>query len=233
MAQKTATFELGANGSPILTSDPGSADVWQNVEDPGDGSAVYSNTHAKDTLAAKIDGGSGTDLVLLEWGSMIMNTSHFGRAYIYPTVRPGGRIIAPVETGIAYRGSISIQPTGEFDLNDPTGVTHASSALQLAINQWTRLEWMFTQSLTIGQIELKIFTGANNEGTIPDEVVTTTANLDLGVAVNGFQVGLIDTSVSTMWWDNVVAGAVSYPGPAAPAGGGGGTQRNALLLGVG
>lgn len=212
MAVKTANFDKGVDGATITTGDAGDADVWDGIT----GTFKYAKEPSIQGLSAKIDGGLPEGLQALQW-NFNPGTTHYGRAYLFPlNTVGGGRYVNPQEAFIASRGSISVN-TGSgnvFNLNDRVGTTQAVTTLGIKANEWTRIEWKFIQSDTVGQIELKMFAGRNCHGVTPDDVATSAANLDLGVPIDVFQFGNMDDNSVVTFWESIVAGAAAYPGPA-------------------
>lgn len=218
MAQKTANFDLGTSGNVVAAADAGSADAWNTVANPGS-AITYSTTQKRGPLAAKIDGTSAAFAQQdLEWtDSFGLRT--YGRAYVYPTAAVGGRWIAALQAGVTFIGSISVSNVDRtLGLGDKNGAPQAASVTPLPLNQWTRIEFMFFSSATVGQIEVKMFVGANVDGTSPDETVTTPATINTsGNAMDSVWFGNPDGAANVAYWDDIVGGANSYPGPTALA----------------
>jgi hypothetical protein len=77
-----------------------------------------------------------------------------------------------------------------------------------------RIEWHLIHSVTVGQIEIKLFN--NPDSATPTETKTGTANHNNAASTTTMKFGSIGgASTGTYWLDNIVAGAASYPGPAS------------------
>ena len=79
--------------------------------------------------------------------------------------------------------------------------------------QWVRIEYHLVHSTTVGQAEFKLFTSL--ESPSPVETLTTAADKNLLASADEIRYGVRSgQSVVTYYYDDIVAGATSYPGPA-------------------
>lgn len=221
MTQLTANFEKGVNASNILAADAGSANAWDLVSHGGTSAATYDNTHvAHGTLAAKINNGTGSG-VWLEWGASLSSpTDHFGRVYFFlpsiPTVTPPTLIQC---VGPASANALTLR------LNATTGTvvafynTGSDTVFSSAVpsGQWVRLEYHLVHSATVGQFEAKLFNSMDS--TIPDQTFSSTANKNTLASAANMRFGQVSAADSgfSLWMDDIVAGATSYPGPVTVA----------------
>lgn len=231
MTQTTATFEAGVNGNNVTNgAGEASTTAWNTVDALG-GPITYDNTHKYDTLAAKIVlTGSGSE-TSMQWGAALGTvTDQYGRAYIWLNALPTGSAIRLVQgySGGSTAFRIDVNTAGTIALLDNVGLVQTTSTA-VATGQWVRLEWHVVHSLTVGQIELKLFNSPDSA--TPTETSTTSANRNTQANCNLITFGNSNgaAATATFWIDNIVAGAASYPGPVAVAS----TGATRSLLGVG
>jgi hypothetical protein len=237
MADLTADFELGVNGSNILTTDPGSATAWDlitKVNGTGTAIALYDNAQAAlGVLSGKFGGTGGTGRGYAEWSTALGTiTDHYGRLYLYLTANPAATL-SMIQFGQgATRGArIDITTAGKLaGFDNPAAALFTTFTNAIALNQWVRIEWHIIHSATIGQGEVKLFNNAASA--TPTETQTGPANKNTLANVTHamFGVGVAGTAQNmAIWLDNIVANATAYPGPV----GGAGTHPLLLLRGVG
>lgn len=109
---------------------------------------------------------------------------------------------------------MQITNAGKVELCDRLSVVQKTSTNSIALNQFVRLEARITNSATVGFIECLLFNSPDS--TTPTETISTLATIDTGTSHNEFLVGHGSSIANqTMWADNIVWGATSYPGPSA------------------
>lgn len=214
MAILTAKFEKGINGGNVLTTDPGDSNPW-DLRSVTAGSIKYDNTHIRSgNLAAKLAYNGTSAQTYLGWSTQWgTRTEHYNHKYIYMTAYPstnnhnGMFLYLSAASGVA---GWQIDNTGKMQINYlPFATTTGSMVIPL--NKWIRLEWYILHSSTVGIFEMKTFI---EDSTSPLEVITKN-NINTGSNSDSVEVGCANTSdtVFTYWFDDVVIGATSYPGP--------------------
>lgn len=225
MAEYTADFELGANGSAVLVADTGSATPWDNVTLAGSTAITYSNTHKYGTLAAKIVCDSTPNLGYLEWDSSTLGvgtlTTVYGRMYVY--LPSGHDQLLLLYRGLNNAGTRAFETylsaTNRLLVRDNAGNTVGTSSASVSLNQWVRIEYKVVNSVGAGQHEVKLFNSA--ESSTPTETITgagvfstltNTSYIRMGVVASG-------KASATYYFDNLLLNDTGYPGPApgAPA----------------
>ncbi len=213
MAQATANFELGVQGSAVLVADPGSATAWDIRDNPGGNAITYDNAHAYGLLAAKVDNtANAASQNQLIWTTGIGTlTDWYGRLYLYATTFPttgSYRLVQDSNNNFP----VFINATGEVQQYDQGGFVHQTTAV-IGLNQWVRIEWHWLNSATVGQVEVKLFNSPDSA--TPTETKTSAANRNTSVSTTEIRFGLGGgtTEAGPVWLDNLVAGATSYPGP--------------------
>lgn len=211
MAQATADFELGTNGNAVLTTDAGSATAWDSKDAAGN-AITYDNAHVYGTLAGKYDAtGSPAGACAMVWSTGIGTlTDWYGRTYLYATGNPSGnyRVCGDINGNFP----IFITSTGIIQMLDQGGLA-VQTAASIGLNQWVRIEYHWLNSLTVGQVEVKLFN--NPDSASPTETQTSAANRNTSASTTSLFYGLGSggSSAGPIWLDNIVAGATSYPGP--------------------
>lgn len=222
MAQLSNTFEGGSNGTTITTGNSGgvSGDAFNliNIDAPGSGGAItFDNTHVHSgSLAAKFLTPSVSGFEYVEWDPAAA-TNFFGRFYIYPAQSfIGGDWIFDGGSGGADKAVIAMDGSDRVTIVDASITVKATSTSSMTINAWNRIEFHVVCSTTVGTMEVKMFWGANCDGTTPDETLNA-SSLNTGASINQHLFGMIDTgghNNASAWFDDVVMNASAYPGPA-------------------
>lgn len=221
MTQLTADFEAGVNASNIQTTDAGSASAWQVVSRSGSSTIIYDNTHAAHgALATKINNGTGSSC-WLEWNTNLNSpTEHFGRVNLWlpsiPTAAPPTLIqcLGPA-SAVAFFVRLN-NTTGTVTVFYNTGSDTVFSTA-LPTGQWIRLEYHCIHSATVGQFEAKVFNSVDS--TTPSQTFSSTANKNTLASCSNLRFGQVAAADSgySLWMDDIVAGATSYPGPVTVA----------------
>lgn len=218
MAEFTADFETGSNGSKVLTTDTGSSDAWNEVGRGGDGtSPSYSSTQAQGTLSMKVASSAGGDGGYVGWMTATLGnlTTVYGRAYLY---LPSTSAIYPVYAfddadAIAWR----ILVNGTISMRDSTGTDVATGAVSPSTGQWIRLEWKVVNNASTGLCEFKLFNDATS--TTADETQTSgNCNTKANTSRIRFgDPGSLSPASSTYYFDNLLINDTGYAGPVAAA----------------
>jgi hypothetical protein len=221
MAEATATFEAGVNGNTITNAGGEAAlSAWNTVTIAGAGNTlVYSNAQFKGTLSAKVDAATTpASGVTMQWSTAIGTlTDHYGRIYLYCPANPSGTIRLINDS--AGSNKLRLTSTGMLSVFDAGGQDIITTTA-IALNQWVRIEWHTVQSATVGQHEIKLFNDA--ESSTPTQTVTGTANRNNAASITSMTFGNNSGASHAVVFhlDNIVAGAVAYPGPSLGSGGG-------------
>lgn len=212
----SSTFETGVNGNNILTSDAGSPTPFDSaVVGTGTGALIkYDNVQKYGAMAGKIYAGSppaGGNYIgwTTAFGTL---TDHYGRMYLYYQNDWGSSGFVAFLSGTATRAAGFIRTSGLIELRDDSNLQKAITTISLTANAWNRIEWHLVANGTTGSFEMKIFVGANVDGTTPDETISATG-LNTGINTDEVQFGILNGAVVTAWLDNLVAAATAYPGP--------------------
>lgn len=218
MAVLTSTFESGVGGNNIATGDAGTATPWDAVVvGTGTGASIkYDNAHAYDALAGKVyTGNPAAGGNYMEWSTAFgTQTDHYGRLYIYVTTGWDTNGFIDFINGAGSACGLFITLTRTVQIRDTNGTVIVNSTTSLALNSWNRIEWHLIHSATVGQVELKLFEGANADGVTPDETVTTAATLNIDPQSTAIRFGILNVDILSTWLDNIVAAETAgYPGP--------------------
>ena len=214
----TADFDAGTNGATIATSDPGSATKWNTVT-LSSSTIVYDNAHAHGKLAAEFATSSAGGAPYLGWTSVGLGgtpSNWYGRVYLYlPANLPLTTRIVLIRSGGVSVASLRLRTDGRIDLVDSSATVRATSAKALALNAWNRLEWHIVNNATAGSLECKLFLGGNADGASADDTFSF-ANFGTGSNTDAVRFGLNTSgaNLGPIWFDDIVAGAGAYPGPA-------------------
>jgi hypothetical protein len=102
-------------------------------------------------------------------------------------------------------------------VDNPINVS-SSSAVACATGQWSRIEYHIVHHGSTGSIEMKLFNTASSS--TPDDTLTWSNRNTLTGGADRIFFGTRFDSGNThnFWLDNMIAAAVSYPGPVAAGG---------------
>ena len=205
MADFTAMFEAGINGNTITTA-PGEASLtaWDEIFILT--TLTYDNDPvAHGALSARLEG-SGTRMT---W-NLPTPTDHYGRVYLYVTSTALDFTFVIVDNP-AFTGVVSIScVSGKIRVSDSVAAT-TDGTVNIATNQWVRIEYHVIHSATVGQIEAKLFNNA--ESSTPSDTITSPANRN--TSTQAFDVRFLISGIAgPINMDSIVANAISYPGPA-------------------
>lgn len=214
MAVLTADFETGTHGNSVSTGDTGSATAWEALY--GAGPAAYSNVHAAHgTLSCFCPGGIQGQLA---WEAALGTvTDHYGRAYMYvPTSANNGVYfdIVRLMSGATAVASINfiqvVSPTAKLEVYDNFGINRGTSTTTIPVDQWVRIEWHVTHSLTVGVVSVRIYTSADSTTLIE---TLTASNFNFGASAAAVRVGNVAANRDPSYIDNIVVNATAFPGP--------------------
>lgn len=218
MAQISADFELGTNGNSVLPADAGSATAWDTESTAGASTRTYSDAVvAHGGLSMKLTWNAASETVISWTTALGTVTDHYGRFYLYMLANPSNFCdILRMLSGGSPSFYASVIPAGTIALADQGGNNIGTTTNALALNQKTRIEYHIIHSVTVGQVELKLFNSA--ESTTPTETLTTAADKNLLASADEIRYGIRGgQSSSSYYYDDIVANATSYPGPVITA----------------
>ena len=214
----TGTFDRGTSGSTITTGDTGNENAWDVVSIAANATLTYSATQTRGRMAAKVTAATGSPCTAyVGWTTSFgSKTNHYGRLYLYPSEFWQTDTVIKVTLGDVntQAAAILLDTNNVVFLRDSLNVTQASGGVQLANNQWNRLEFHVIHSVTVGQVECKVFRGPSADGINPDETVATAANINTLASADQIYFGLLNNDVPfTFWMDGIIAAETAYPGP--------------------
>lgn len=222
MTQLTADFEAGTNGNTITTSDTGSADAWDNVVISGATYKYVNDSVAHGSLAAQLAQGTNSSSYL-EWTSLGAITDYYGRIYFRTEVVNATRVLAAAYNANGLCWYIYTNATGNIGIDKGNlGTTPSVTTSTILADTWYRIEFHISHSsseaATDGSCELKFFDNSNIDGSTPDDTVTSAANMGMRANATKMRYGIgcgVATYPNTIvYFDDLVIGATSYPGPA-------------------
>ena len=216
------TCEEGAVGAIPELANNGrrSGDGWGSVS----ATTTTSNTqYAHGTKSIKINVDTSASLQGVTWPESIFTVSTATTVYmrfyfrleslpsvVHRWITVGSAI------GTNYLGGLLLKADGTFDLSD-ANVTGKATSQPLSLNQWYRLEMQLVSNATTGSMTVKLFTGGNLEGTVPDQTISYTNQNTNGAPAQWFNFGGSNSSGTFgMWLDSIEVNDLGYPGPFAP-----------------
>jgi hypothetical protein len=200
--------EGGTNGVTPTTSDTGSGNPYDTVNDPANSTVQYSTAQAAHgtTSISVATGASGTETAYLAWSTQLGTFSYIQvRAYVYLTAAPSTTdAFLELETlSATFQGGIQIQTNKTLLIqNAAFGTVHTMTST-LPLNAWFRVEALFTLAGVNGAITLNYY--ATPDSTTVTESYTGAANF--GASANQFQIGWNNghPSQPTTYVDDVAA----------------------------
>jgi hypothetical protein len=220
VAEYTGTFETGVNGAGILIGDAGSANAWNEAADPANVTLTYSNVQAYETLSCNITCNATGGQAYVGWLaatiSPALSGTHYGRIYGFYSAAPSALHfwVRGLEVGRAWE--LRMRSTMLIELSDQGGTTRGVTTIPANINSWFRIEWRVVQSVTAGEIQLKLFNSPDS--LTPTETVTTTGSFSTLAETRSFRFGSTATNIPNLllYQDNILVNDTGYPGPLFP-----------------
>jgi len=145
----------------------------------------------------------------MTWETTDNSLEYYGRGYMYWPANPEGTwaFLEAQQEGLRC-WACTISTAGIIEVLDASSTPRITFSTEVALNQWTRIEWH--ASHPTNTIEVKLFNNAESD--TPTESHSSSAGLLRTTGANTFMFsgGRLG---DTMWWDDIVANALSYPGP--------------------
>lgn len=220
MTELTADFETGTGGNAIATTDPGSASAWDAVVISGGAAILYDGTtQAHGALSAYISIGGTPGSTYLRWssGSLGTLTDFYNRIYFRTSVVNATRVLAAGYNGTTLGWYLYTDSTGHIGIDKGVGgTTPPATTATISADTWYRVEFRITHGAgNTGSIELKLFTEIDSNTAA--DTVTSPANMGMGDSTDnirfGIGCGVAAYNATTVYMDDLAAGAESYPGP--------------------
>lgn len=198
MALKAQSFEGGAPGATIATSDVGGGDALSEVIAAGAGTGVYSVANAaKGTKSLLLTSAATSDQFIVGYTgysatalafSFDMRPSSFPTAVVdFVTVR-----------NTANAAKLQFDSAGKIRVTNASGTVLYTFTAAVAIGTWHRVEGVITKGTTTsdGRIQVKLF---NQDSRVATESYDSGATVNAGTTnLQTVRVGIY-TSTSTAW----------------------------------
>jgi hypothetical protein len=153
------------------------------------------------------------------WGTI--TTDVWFRGYFFVSA------VSAVNLMISFRSSADaassywgISATGKFIMQNAAGTASITGATTISANTWYRVEGRIVSSTTAGNLEYRLFSGANLDGTTATDAPAAVTNAVLAANTGGVRFtpagvtsGGPGTSI-TAYWDDVIFTTAGWPGPA-------------------
>jgi hypothetical protein len=204
-------FENGTNGATITTTNT----TYSVVS--GSGTAVFDNSVAvAGAYSAKFTTTSTNTIVLKDVFSGGSTTLRYLRRYFTTNVLPAAnapQTIMRARLSTTTTAQVVLLSTGKLELKDGNTVA-ATSVNSISLNSWFRVEWSVDGTTNATQ-SLRIFLGANYNGSTPDETITATYSAgSFDRTEDGIGSG---TFSGTLWLDQADDDNATWPGPSSGA----------------
>jgi hypothetical protein len=219
-------FTNGNPGNEVYATDPGSPDQFDQTAG-GATSLVYDVTHALGLLAAKCStGASGDQVGNVQWTTSFGTlTDHYSRFYVYMTGYPptnsslAGWMTSALGSGI--KGRIRIDSDGLLRITNAAATVLATAGSALPLNQWVRLEWHVVHDVSVGSVELRVYSTDPQAAVGSYDYALSASGANTGVDATGIMFGWCLSSINlpAMWIDALAAAATGgWVGPSAVGG---------------
>jgi hypothetical protein len=147
-------------------------------------------------------------------------TQHWFREYLYFTANPAAshRVYSVFQTATLC-AAVRLGTSGTITFLDSAGVAivGCTTTNSIPLNKWFRIEGFIIGDVAVGQVELKLFSNADDIA--PLETVTSAATQALTGAPNDYRFGMGSSlaNVGPFWMDDVGLSDTGYLGPVAVA----------------
>jgi hypothetical protein len=217
MTLKTHDFEVPSNGTTITTGNSAGAGetTFDAVSSVG-ATVITDNAHSAHGSQSMKCVCTSFNSGYVQW-TLATPVKVWFRAYVYFTANPPGStpIINVRSSGGATPAGIAISTTGKVRGMDATLSQVTVTTNSINLNAWTRIEGFITPSLTVGQIETKLF--LTSDSSTPTETQTSGSALNTGFSAVQIRYGLdgVGSGTWTTWTDDIAASDTAYIGPVA------------------
>lgn len=203
---KTIALENGTNGNSLTTALTGYEAISGTA-------ATYSNAWAPTGLTLSARAVTTTATSIYRGTLTTALASPFYRKYEKLTNLPSAdtAIVQGATSGGVYACEVQMRTTGIIRIRNASSTAVATSAHTFAAGDAFRLEWNPQPG---GTQTLRLFWGANIDGTTPDETLSGTTG---GSGTIGrFLDGTCNSATFTHAWAGVAVDDTTWVGPAAP-----------------
>jgi hypothetical protein len=217
---RTNSFEGGTNGTTLSTANSGgvSGNSFGNIaRDTGHTLAFDSTRAMHGTLSLAIAMGATSGECYCGWAAGGKVPKTYGRFYIYQTafVSANTRIAAFYQTSPNTNANMLVRLVsgGKLALVDAASGVLWTSAANMPLNQWIRVEFMCVGHATAGQAQISYYTG---DSVTPIEASSTFTNQNTGGEIDAVAWGVSSafSNLTKLWIDDV---AVSHLAPLGPS----------------
>lgn len=219
MTTRNNTCE-GTNTNTVTTSNTGGADQFDEIILSGAGTTcTFSNTQAHSgSTSIKLHYANVASTASVRWSGITGTANGYTRFYIYATAQPGAntRLISWVGSG-ANRCGVQWLTTGKLRILNGSGSSVSTGTVNVPLNQWVRVEFDVTGlSGTTGNAAVRFYSGAQLEGSTPDETISASGLTTGGATIDDVRIGTSNTAVTHAWdlyVDRIDYSDVAQPGP--------------------
>lgn len=194
-------FDSGSNGTVISSSN--------SLVTSSFGSPIFSNTHAHSgSLSARFQTSSSTQFLAYD---SIPGSVLYVRFYFWMDALPGANtyICSGLGGGAVRRLDMRVNTSGAVAIRN-LNTAVATSTTNLTTGAWHRIEWRIDN--TASQQQLRLFVGANVEGTTPD-YDSGNVSYTQATDIDSLHPGLITSSTWTVYLDDFAASPDGWIGP--------------------
>lgn len=215
MSLVTNTFEGGSNGAAVTAGNSGGASGNAFDAVVAGVSLTYANSPARGSLSGRCEGSVAQGASYVSWAtSRGTLTESFDRFELYAASAPGSAVgLWQTLSGGAAKGRLRVNTDGTISLLDTSGTQRALVATPIPTNQWVRIEVHIIHSLTVGQLEVRLY--SNPDSTSITDSAATTAAWDMGASSDEVRIGVLGSIAHVRNLDNLAAGGTNWLGPAA------------------
>jgi hypothetical protein len=206
MVLLTENYERGTNGNAILVSTAS--------YDSNSGTATFDSTRAAHgSLSGKYVTSVGSSFSTYIGSAGTLTTTYFRGYFHLNGATPAASIYVfnalSTATGAARFG---ITTGLKVIAQESTSTTQTTSSASVNSNAWFRLEAKVIHSLTVGQLEVKLFN--TMDSSTATETNTSGSALNTLASADHFRFGLTVSSTFTIWLDDAGLSDSGYLGSA-------------------
>lgn len=211
------TLEGGTDTVTISAANSGGAsgDAFTAVT----GAAVYRSAQTRDTLSMGVTQAGTSSPAYCWWQTLgSITTDLYYRYYFWRS--SATLVFSDIGIFVAITGAAAVSVYGNMNASGFLGARNAANAdiaasrgsVQIAANQWVRIEYRIKSSATVGEVEWRLFNTADS--TVADDTKVVTG-LVLGANTDQLRFGnLQNMPVSTSWYyDDFAVSTAGWIGP--------------------
>lgn len=211
------TFEGGSDETTITSSDTGSGDHFDSLTIGANGAEAKYDTAwaAKGSLSGRFTAGNPTGIATAIWTGLNTTAPVWLRSYarfVIPSPVNFGVWVVKQQDDTTTALNLRLNTTGKMSILDSSNAIKYTTTKTFTNLEAFRVELKVTPGAGTGACELRLFFGANIDGTTPDESTTLTSQ-QFGTGIGALTIGVNQGTGTSVWYDGLGVSTTDWLGP--------------------